>query len=171
MGERKKRGRAWILIPAVVIAIAVIGVVISSFQEEAGIAAPGKQGTAAVAATIAAERALAAGGGPDDYSSFSTALLTAIVAHRSMPLSNPADTRLSNVLARTLDCLEAAREAWQAALDGVWDRETHGRPEYWRALHPFVKIDTAGPLTEESLFAAVSAQASTSLAEAIALVD
>jgi len=49
----KRSSRAWILLPAIIVAIVVIGLVVSNFQKEAGLAQPSKGGIAAVAAAAA----------------------------------------------------------------------------------------------------------------------
>ena len=50
-----------------------------------------------------------AGTGPEFYPGFSRALLVAVVAHKNMVATNPADTRLDHLLSNALDCLVAAR--------------------------------------------------------------
>ncbi|MFH0915054.1 MAG: hypothetical protein V1912_01230 [bacterium] len=164
-----KTSRAWILIPAVIVAAAVIGLVVSSFQKEVGLAAPGDSGRAAVAAAAEVDRALAAGTDSGAYAGFSTALLVATVAHKNMVAANPADTRLDHLLVSTLDCFAAVREAWQAEVDHAWDPRTHGRPEYWRALHPFVEIFTDGTLAPADVRRLCGAEAAEFLQRAIAL--
>jgi cytochrome b len=145
----QRSSRAWILLPAAVVVIAVIGVVVSNYQKEVGLAEPSKGGTAAVAAAIAA-RDLSKGTGADAYRGFGEALLVAMVARNNAALINTADARLDNLLAEALDCLTALREAWQAELEGTWNPETHGEATYWSAMHPAVTITAGagdGPLT------------------------
>ncbi|MFH0915218.1 MAG: hypothetical protein V1912_02055 [bacterium] len=166
-----KIGRAWIIIPAVIVAIAVIGLVVSSFQKEAGLVAPSDSGRAAVAAAAEVDQALAAGTDSDAYADFSAALLVATVAHKNMVVANPADTRLDHLLVSTLDCFAAVREAWQAQLGHAWDPQTQGRPEYWSALHPFVEITTGGPLAPEDIRRLCGTQAAGFLEKAIDLAD
>lgn len=165
----RKTSRAWIIIPAFIVAIAVIGLVLSSFQKEVGLAAPGDSGRAAVAAAAEADRALTAGTGPEFYPGFSSALLVAVVAHKNLVAANPADTRLDHLLSNVLDCLAAAREAWQTELDQAWDPQTHGRPEYWRALHPLLEISADGPLAASDVRGLCRARAYRFLEDAIAL--
>ncbi len=132
--QRKRLG--WILLPTAVIAIAVVTLVVSSYQREAHIAVPGKGGVAATAAAADAWR-LASGDGAAGYDAFSKTLMFAIVEARNMPLTNPAETRLQTALTNTLDCLAASREAWQQAeLDHSWDPTIEGSPGYWTTLHP-----------------------------------
>lgn len=141
-----KNSRAWILLPAAIIAMAVMGFALSNRQEELGLMDPGKSSRAALAAALAA-RDTAGGAGPAGYKTYSEALLVAIVAQKNAPLSNAADTRVRQLLAEALDCLSAAREAWQAELDGVWDPAVNGSPGYWNTLHPALSISGEEPLT------------------------
>lgn len=123
----------------IIVAIGVVGFVVSNLQKEAGIAEPGKGGVAAVAAALSATDASLATD-EDGYRRFSQALLVASVATRNLPIVNPADTRLEVLLVKTIDCLSALREAWQADIDGIWDLGTHGTAAYWRVLHPAVEM-------------------------------
>ena len=141
---------AWILLPAAIIIMAVAGLVVSSYQEEAGIVAPGKGGRAAVAA-VAEARNAASGTGAGDYDTFSKSLAVAIVEARNMPTTNPAETRLQIDLTKTLDCLLASREAWQAELDQAWDPSIGGSPGYWLTMHPALTEQAAGRLTAEQV--------------------
>lgn len=142
----KRSGRAWIFLPAVIIAAAVIGVVVSSYQQEIGLMEAHPGGLAAVAMAGAA-RDLSSGSGPDDYWAFSDALLAATVAQINMPVINAADTRLEHTMVQAIDCLKALREAWQAEIDEVWDPEIQGVPTYWEVLHPTLDVTGNGPLT------------------------
>jgi len=164
---RKRRG--WILIPAVIVALAVIGLVISSFQEEAGLIEAGKSGRAAVAAAAEAQQALAALIDAASYAEFSAALLVAMVAHKNMPVTNPAGTRLDHQLSSILDCLAAAREAWQAEADGAWDPDVQGQSAYWNALHPSLTPPAGDALTASDVRDACSARAAELLEKAIDL--
>ena len=164
-----RKNRAWIFIPAVIVALAVIGLVISSFQREAGLIKPGENGRATVAAAAQAREALSATSGPAGYAEFSAALLAAAVAHENMPITNAADTRLDDLLGSILDYLTAAREAWQAELDGAWDPETHGRSAYWNALHPALSLSANDTLTAADVRAICEAEAAKLLEKAIDL--
>ncbi len=164
-----RRSRAWILIPAVIVALAAIGLVISSFQREAGLIKPGEAGRAAVAAAVQAQQVLGAASDPAGYADFSTALLVAGVAHKNMPVTNAAETRLDNLLGRILDCLTAAREAWQAEVDGAWDPEIQGRSSYWSALHPAFELPDERVLTAADVRDLCAAQTSELIEEAIDL--
>ena len=166
----KRSSRAWLLLPIVIIMIAVVGLVLSNFQKEVGIAEPFKAGRAAVAAAVQA-RDLALGSGPGGYTAFSEALLVATVARRNAPLINPADTRLDHLLGRALDCLAAAREAWQAEIDQAWDPDSHGVPAYWNALHPSLAISRSGPLAAGDVRELATARATQFLADASKLAD
>ncbi len=164
-----KKRRGWILIPAVIVALAVIGLVISSFQREAGLIAAGENGRAAVAASAEARQVLSAASDPGGYAEFSAALLVAVVAHRNMPITNPAETRLDHELSRVLDCLTAAREAWQAEVDGAWDPDIQGRSAYWSTLHPSFSPPPGDALTASDIRDACGAQAAELLEKAIDL--
>jgi len=146
----KQSARAWFLIPAVIAVAVVIGVLVSSYQKEAGLMDPSPWGRTAVAAAYEA-RELSVGNTDADYSVFSRALLVAIVAHKNAPTLNAADTRLSHILAQALDCLKALREAWQADLTLSWDDETYGSPQYWNTLHPALSIMAADPLSPDAV--------------------
>jgi len=146
----KRSGRAWILLPVVIIAAAVVGWVVSSYQKEAGLMKPNPGGVAAVAGVAAAWEA-SAGTGADDYRAFSEALLVATVARINQPVVNPADTRLEHMLAEATDYLTALREAWQADLDQAWDPGIQGQPAYWTALHPALEIIADGPLSPDGV--------------------
>jgi len=130
----KPKSLAWVLLPLAIVGMAVAIVVVSNFQKEVGIAKPGKGGRAAVAAAAEAQAA-ASGTSPIDYDAFSKALSVAFVESRNMAITNPAETRLRHALDRLLDCLLAAREAWQAELEQVWNRTIQGSPDYWLAIH------------------------------------
>jgi hypothetical protein len=177
----KRSSRAWILLPAIIVAIGAIGLVVSNFQKEAGLADPSKGGIAAVAAAVTAVDS-SSGIGATDYQAFSEALLVAAVAKNNAPLINSADTRLETLLVKTVDCLSALREAWQAELDRTWDPQTHGTATYWRVLHPALEISaggapsegaapSAGALTPADVRALSHERASALLEEAIDLVS
>jgi hypothetical protein len=164
-----KTSRAWIVIPAVIVAAVVIGLLVSNFQKEVGFATPNDSGRAAVAAAAEVEQALATGDGSHAYAGFSAALLVATVAHNNMVVGNTADTRLDHLLISTLDCFEAVREAWQAEFNNAWDPQTLGRPEYWHALHPSVDIPSEGAVTAADIRRLCGAQAAEFLERAVDL--
>jgi hypothetical protein len=147
MGRRRL---AWILLPAAIIIMAVVTLVVSSYQKEAGIAAPGKGGRAAVVA-VAEARSAASGTGAGNYDAFSKSLAVAIVEARNMPTTNPAEARLQIALTKTLDCLSASREAWQAELEQAWDPAVDGSKGYWRTMHPALNEEADGQLTAEQV--------------------
>lgn len=164
-----RKRRAWILLPVVIVALAAIGLLISSFQREAGLIRPGEPGRAAVAAAAQAQQAITTASDPIGYADFSAALLAATVAHNNMPVTNPAETRLDSLLGRILDCLTAAREAWQAELDGAWNPETLGRSTYWTALHPAFEPPSGRVLTAADVLERCAAQTSELVDHAIDL--
>jgi len=167
MGRRRL---AWILLPAAIIILAVATFVVSNYQKEAGIAAPGKGARATVAAAAEA-RSAASGTGAGDYDAFSKSLAVAIVEARNMPTTNPAETRLQIDLTKTLDCLSALREAWQAELDQAWDPAVGGSPGYWRTMHPALTEQAAGRLTAEQVRQWSAAGADYWLQKALDLVE
>ena len=141
-----RRGNlAWLLLPAAIIIIAVVTLVLSNYQKEAGLAKPGKSGAAAVAAVAEAREAASATDAPG-YDRFSKSLAAGMVATRDIGITNPSETRLQIALTNTLDCLSASREAWQAQLEQSWDRTVDSSPDYWRTLHPALAGDGKGPL-------------------------
>ena len=123
------------MLPAIIIVVAVLGVLLSSFQKEAGMGAPRKGGVATTAAATEAE-ALASGTGASGYDAFSKSLTVAVVAARNMPVSTAAEFRLQVALTNTFDCLAASREAWQAQVEDEWDPALDGSPDLWRTAHP-----------------------------------
>jgi hypothetical protein len=164
-----KRSKAWIILPVAIVIIAVLGLVLSNYQKEAGLIQAGAGGRAAVAAAVTAESLVSADGGAAEYAAFSKALLVALVARRNMAVTNPAETRLDHRLASVLDFLSAVREAWQADLDHTWDPQIQGDPAYWRSLHPGVEIGSSGPLTPAAVREAYRAEAGRWLEDAVDL--
>jgi hypothetical protein len=158
------------MLPAAIVIMAVATLVVSNYQKEAGIAAPGKGGRAAVAA-VAEARNTASGTGAGDYDAFSESLAVAIVEAKNMAVTNPAETRLHIALANTLDCLSASREAWRAELDQAWDPAARGSQGYWRILHPALTEQTAGPLSAEQVRQWSGASADYWLGKALDLVE
>ena len=167
----RKTSRAWIIIPAAIVVAAAIGLVVSSFQKEAGLASPADSGRAAAAALADLHRALESGDDAQAYAGFSAALLVAKTAQKNMAIGNPADTRLYHPLTSALDCYSTVREAWQATLDHAWDPEVQGRPEYWRASHPALKVSASGPLTFAEVRRLYSDQAHVFLERAVDLAE
>ncbi len=164
------RNRAWVLLPAVLLVLAVAGVLVSSFQVELGLMRPGKGERAAVAAMTEA-RVLSMGTGTEDYSAFSHSLLVAAVAQENAAPANAADVRVDNLLGGALDCLQALREAWQADLEGVWAPQAYGAATYWIGLHPSLDISAEDLLTPEAVREAARASASQWIGQALDLVD
>lgn len=157
------------MVPALIAIMVVAGLLVSNYQKEVGIAEPNKAGRDAVAAGAVA-LGLSAGTGASDYAAFAHALRVALVANRNMPLTNPADIRLDHQLAAILDCLSAAREAWQTELDGTWNPDTHGLVAYWMALHPSAGI-TGGALTAAGVRETAAARARELLQDAADLAE
>jgi len=166
----KRSSRAWILLPVIIVLIAVIGLLVSNFQKETGIAEPSKGGVAAVAAAAAAfDRS--GGSGAAGYQEFSEAVLVAAVARRNAPSLNPADTRLDNLLVRLMDCLFAMREVWQTEIDQTWNPDTHGNAAYWNVLHPALRAPAGHALTAPDVRELCRTRAAEILQEAVDLVS
>lgn len=142
----QRRHLAWILLPAAIIIFAVATLVVSSYQKEAGIVAPGKGGLAAVAA-VSEARDAASGTGAEAYDAFSKSLAVAAVQTRNMAITNPAETRLQTALGNAVDCLSASREAWRSETEQAWDPAVEGSPGYWRTLHPALTEQAGGSLS------------------------
>jgi hypothetical protein len=166
-GTARRGGpRGWILIPVVIVAIAVIGLVVSSFQKEVGLAAPGEDGRAAVAAALEVDDVLESG---ESDAVLSSALLVALSAHNAMAPTNTADTRLDHLLTGVLDCYAALWEARRADTDGIWDDQIQGDPHFWETLHPFLDFPDGSGLTVNSVVSRCRVRASDLLDQAIAL--
>ena len=148
----------------------MVTLVLSNYQKEAGIAAPGKGGVPRWPPSPR-RRGAASGAGAAGYDAFSKSLAVAIVEARNMAITNPAETRLQIDLVKTLDCLSAAREAWQAELDQAWDPAVDGSPGYWRTLHPALTEWAAGPLSAEQVREWSAAGADYWLQKAVDLVE
>lgn len=127
----------------------VAGVVLSNYQKQLGISKPSNGAKAAVAAAISLQRVAASG--QDDYRAYSEAVRVALVAHKRLSLRNPIDPQVRAELGRALTCYSAAREAWQAEVEGEWDDDVYGDRDYWRAIHPDVAESLAFPPGEEPL--------------------
>jgi hypothetical protein len=148
----------------------VVGWVVSSFQKEAGLIDVGKGSPRAVSAALTA-RDYSQGDTADDYRAFADALLAAEVARRNLPLLNPADTRVAHLLTLALDCLYAAREAWQADVNAAWEPSVQGVPAYWQALHPALTVPGDATLTSSDIRRLAGEQASDILRQAVDLVS
>ena len=157
------------MLPAAVVLIAVIALVLSNYQKEAGIYQPTKGGVLAVSAAVTA-RGFSDGQMATDYSRFADALLYAAATGRQMPDINPADTRLSHIMVEVLDCLYASREAWQAQVDDSWDPAIQGTPEYWTVLHPSLALPAGKQLTAADVRRLSAEQASKFLKQATDLI-
>jgi hypothetical protein len=175
----QRKSLAWMVVPAAMVIMVVVTLVLSNYQEEVGIARPGKGGRTAVAAAAEAREAASATGAAG-YDIFSKSLAVAMVKARNMPVTNPAETRLRTALTNTIDCLSASREAWAAQLEQSWDPAVDGSPGYWRTLHPALAGEAAaaldearpgGPLSAEQVRRWAEAGTDHWLQKALALVD
>ena len=147
--------------------LVVAAVVVTTLLPALGLAKPGDSGRAAVAAAADVDRVLASPGA--DYNQFSTALRVALVAHDNLVTVNSGDIELDHLLAGVLDCYSAAREAWQADIEGRWSPETFADSGYWHAAHPLLEIPDGAPLTLDVVKGACRAQAARILGDAIKL--
>jgi hypothetical protein len=166
---RRKR-LAWIVLPAAIVILVVVTFILSNYQKELGIVGPGKGGRVAVAAAAEA-RSAASGTGAGGYDAFSKSLAVAMVKLRSMPITNPAETRLEIALTNALDCLSASREAWRAELDQAWDTAVDGSPGYWRTRHSALTEQPGGPLSAAQVREWSGAGADYWLGKALDLVE
>ena len=157
------------MLPVILVVIAVAGWVLSSYQKEAGIIDATKGGPEAVSAALTA-RDYAQSDGADDYQVFGDALLVAEVSRRNLPLLNTADTRVAHLLVLALDCLYAAREAWQADIDSAWDPAVQGVAAYWQVLHPALTVPDGAALTPAEIRRLAVEQATSILQQAADLV-
>lgn len=157
------------MVPAIIAVLIAVSFLLSNYQKELGISKPNNGGRAAVAAAAVALE-LSSGADVSDYAAFSDAVLVAVVARRSVPITNAADTRLDHRLAEILDCLSAAREAWQTEIDGTWNDHTHGVATYWTATHPAAGI-SGDALTAADVRAMSVAEARDIIEQAAELAD
>jgi hypothetical protein len=82
----------------------------------------------------------------------------------------PVDSEVHSLIERALVRHSAAREAWQIELEGEWDAELHGDPEYWRAAHPGVDVSGEPPLAADDVKEACRREAAELLGEILGLV-
>jgi hypothetical protein len=157
-----------VLIVGAVLTIAVVGIVLSSCQEEVGIVEPSPGTVAAVARVAEAHEVL------DErasYEQYSDAFRVALHRYDGLVLHNAADSNVRAALLPSVECMKIAREAWQAAEDGAWDAETQGSAEYWQALRPSAGIELGeGELDAEEVLDAANRCAQQGLAEATEMV-
>ena len=168
MTRKANTNSAIILLLGALAAIVFVAVGISSCQEDMGLAQPSTGTIAAVAELNEAQRVLAAG---ESYEGYALALRVAVASYDGMVLHNAADTKVRATLKGSVECLRAAREAWQAQVEGEWAEETYGSPEYWRAAHPSAELDLPeGELAADDVIAAALSCAEGGLAEASEMV-
>lgn len=162
------RDRTLLIIAAVVVTLLAVGVAVSNYSVELGLASASPGAVRAVATVAEVEPTLE---GTDDFRAFSETLRSGLAAHRKLAVNNPADGRVDASLGKALDCYSALRQSWQAELEGAWDPATHGDPAYWRAFHPSVELATEGPLTAEELREELRAEALVHVDAALAIVE
>lgn len=110
----------------------------------------------AVAAAAKADEACDVLATRGDYESYALAVRVAEAAYIDLVVRNSADAEMRAQLTQALEALRAAREAWQADIDGAWAPGTYGSPSYWRALHPAIDLGlpAGGTLTAGEVRAA-----------------
>jgi len=168
MTRKASTDSAIFLLLGAVVTIAVAAVIVSSCQEDVGLAQPSKGTVLIVAQLSEAPSVLAAG---DSYEEYSRALRVAVASYDDMVLHNAADTKLRSKLKGSVECLRVAREAWQAQVENEWAEETYGSAEYWRAAHPAAELDLPdGELGADDVIAAALTSAEHGLSEASGMV-
>jgi hypothetical protein len=95
----------------------------------------------------------------------------AIIARENAAPANPADVRVDDLLANSLDCLQALREAWQLEIEGLWDPAAYGTITYWNVLHPGLDLEALGPVAPAMVREAARARASEWIEKALKLVS
>lgn len=160
---------AIVLLLGAVVTLIVVSVAISSCQEDVGLAEPSAGTVRLVAQAEEARRVLDEG---RSYEEYALSLRVVTVSYDDMALHNAADTKARAMLKPSIECLQLAREAWQADIEGEWDMETYGSAQYWRALHPSAPLDLAeGELSVDEVITAALSCATEGLAEAAEMVS
>lgn len=165
--------RHWLFLLGMLGALLVAAVLVSSFQKELGLSKPSTGAKAAVAAALRVQRI--AQEPATGYRTYAEALRVALVAQKRLSVRNPIDPEVRFLLGRALECYSAAREAWQADVEGEWDSGTYGDPAHWEATHPDIASDLAlpagsAPLDAEEVKAACFDAAAGYLEKALDLV-
>jgi hypothetical protein len=146
----------------------VLAVAFSAFQRQIGVAEPDEGAVALVGAATDVQRALESGAG---YAEFAATLRVALGAERRFAIDNAADAEVRGYVSPALDCYAIIRESWQAELEGAWDPDSHGDPDYWAALHPGADLGALdGPLDHDTVRAECSSRAQEHLDRAVAAV-
>jgi hypothetical protein len=109
--------------------------------------------------------------GDADFLEFSESLYVGLVAHRTLAVRSPADSRVDYSLAKALDCYMALRESWQLEREGAWDPAIHGDPAYWRSFHTAVELPAKGRLGTAELHRLLRQEALAHVGEAMSLVE
>ena len=128
----------------VVTGLLVLGIAFSSFQRQIGVSEASDATKVAFAAVTDAFRVLAEGA---DHEEYSFSLRAARIAYDRASLVGVVDTKVHTELGHALEYMSAAREAWQAELEGEWDPETYGQAVYWHARLPGIDLPQSGPVT------------------------
>ena len=125
-----------------------LGIAFSSFQREIGASEASDATKVAFAAVTDAHRVLA---DRTDHDEYSASLRAARIANDRVSLVGVVDTKVNTELEHALEYLSAAREAWQADLEGEWDSETYGDAVYWHARLPEVDLPQSGAVSLEQV--------------------
>lgn len=168
MARKATTDSAMILLIGAIATVAVIGIVLSSCQDDVGLAKPSR-GTVAMVADLHAAHAVLVGS--DSYELYSEAFRVAVHDFDSLVLHNSADSKVRSALSGSVDCMRIAREAWQADEDGAWDTATYGSAEYWRGRYPSAGIDLpSGELSADEVLDAATRCAEQGLGDAAQMV-
>jgi len=150
----------------ILLAMALIGVIVTRFLPETGLVKPNASTREAVADLVEVETALDRSA---EFQPFSEALRVAFATFRHSPVRNPADGQVLHIVEESLDRYAAMREAWQTVLEGQWDDAVDGDRAYWSAAHPALELPAGDePLTPEDVMTAAREQAAALAQEAAA---
>jgi hypothetical protein len=167
MARKATTNSAIVLLIGALLTVVAVGVIISSCQEDVGIADP-SAGTVRMIAQLNEAHAILEEG--ESYSAYSSAFRVAYASYDDMALHNAADTKLRSQLSGTIDCMSIARDAWQAEEEGEWSAEIYGSAAYWSERYPGTNLELGdGELAFEEVIAAARECAEQGLAEATSM--
>lgn len=146
MFQKADPTRAALLMFLVFAVLVALGIAFSSCQREIGASEASDATKVAFAAVTDARRVLAE---RTDHDEYSVLLRAAVIAYDRTSLVGVVDTKVHTELGHALEYLQAAREAWQADLEGEWDPETYGNAVYWHARLPDVDLPRSGAVSRQ----------------------
>lgn len=164
MFQKADPTRAAVLMFLVFAILIALGIAFSSFQRQIGASEASDATKVAFAAVTDAHRVLAEGA---DHGEYSVSLRAAVIAYDRTSLVGVVDTKVHTELGHALEYLSAAREAWQADLEGEWDSDTYGDAVYWHARLTEVDLPQSGAVSLEQATKAFLAGADTHIEQAI----